>query len=486
MKKFLISLFYFNIFTLALFFQTKAQNDFLIQSSRIIPQSYYSNPALMPQCKIHIGFPGLSSLYAGFGHIGFNANDAISNNISDSVDINKESLLKKLAKNNYIFTSVNEELLSFGFKVKKRHYFNFSLMTHAAFRFSYSKDLMRFGLYGNGALLDENLNIGNFHANVNLYNELALGYTYKLDKSWTFGSRLKLLAGMANVNTKRSDISLQTESEFFDITATSDILINTNGLQYLTDTNNKEIDPKEFLNFKNLGVGLDFGAFYELNSEISLGLSVLDLGFINWKSNPMNIKSKERGSSFTFDGFTIKEFVNLAKDSSITEDIIDTLISTFNVDSTYNSYNTFLNTQINASAYYKITKRDQLLYVIRAKFYDGGIHPSFHLSYLRKFGNIWHVMAAYSIENRNFTNLGVGSSLKLGPVQFYLLTDNVLGPIIWNKYTWTTKSKDEFGNQVTKQEKITVPRNWKNMNFHFGINLLFGCKPKKYNPPLMR
>jgi hypothetical protein len=200
----------------------------------------------------------------------------------------------------------------------------------------------------------------------------------------------------------------------------------------------------------------------------------------------MNIKSKEKGSSFTFDGFTIKEFVNIMKDSSITKNLGDTLISIFNIDSSYNSYKSFLNTQINGSAYYKITKKDQLLYVIRAKFYDGGIHPSFHLSYLRKFGHIWHVMMSYSIENRNFTNLGLGSSLKLGPVQLYLLTDNVLGPVIWNKYTWTTKSKDEFGNQTIKEEKITVPSNWKNMNLHFGINLLFGCKPKKYNPPLLQ
>ncbi|NLL27670.1 MAG: hypothetical protein GX259_02645 [Bacteroidales bacterium] len=486
MNKFLIYLFYFNFFILALFFQATAQNDLLIQSSRIIPQSYYSNPALTPQCRIHIGLPGLSSLYVGSGHTGFNAKNVISNNISDSVEINTKSLLKSLGKNNYIFTNINEELLSFGFKVKKRHYFNFSLMSHAYFRFSYPKELIKFGLYGNGTLLDEQLDIGNFRANINLYNELALGYTYKLDNTWSFGSRVKFLSGMANINTKRCDISLYTESEFYDITATSDILINTNGLQYLTDTNNKEIDPKEFLNFKNLGVGLDFGAFYKLNSEISLGLSVLDLGFINWKSNPMNIKSKEKGSSFTFDGFTIKEFVNIMKDSSITKNLGDTLISIFNIDSSYNSYKSFLNTQINGSAYYKITKKDQLLYVIRAKFYDGGIHPSFHLSYLRKFGHIWHVMMSYSIENRNFTNLGLGSSLKLGPVQLYLLTDNVLGPVIWNKYTWTTKSKDEFGNQTIKEEKITVPSNWKNMNLHFGINLLFGCKPKKYNPPLLQ
>ena len=43
-------------------FQLKAQNDMIIHGMNIIPQSHYSNPAFMPQCRWHIGMPVLSSL----------------------------------------------------------------------------------------------------------------------------------------------------------------------------------------------------------------------------------------------------------------------------------------------------------------------------------------------------------------------------------------------------------------------------------------
>ena len=52
--------------------------------------------------------------------------------------------------------------------------------------------------------------------------------------------------------------------------------------------------------------------------------------------------------------------------------------------------------------------------------------------------------------NKSYTNLGLGVALKGGPVQLYIVTDNVLGMIF--------------------------PQNTKSIQFHFGINLLFGKK----------
>ncbi len=467
-----------------------AQNDMIIQSMNIIPQSYYTNPAFIPQCKIHTGIPGLTSLYLAGGHNGFNTKNVLDINVLDSVVIDMESMLGSLKKNNYLFMDLNEELLSFGIRVKDKHYFNLSVTERMFFRLSYPKDLFEFAFYGNGALLDEKLEIGNFRVNASHYREYALGYSLVFDNKWTFGARGKVLFGKANINTKKTDITFETESEFFDITVTSDILVNTNEIHNLTDTTegqgaNADNYIREYmLNGQNLGLGLDLGATYKYDDKLTLGLSVTDIGFISWKSDPMNLQSKNPGGSFTYDGIDITEFVN-QEDSLLEQKLdntLDSIAEIFEIDTLYNKYKSMLNTRIHASAFYAVTPKDRISALARIHFYDKGVHPSISLGYTHKFGDIWHVTGTYSVANRNFTNFGLGFSLKLGFFQVYLLTDNVFGPIIWNRFLWTSNDSE---SGVMTDNSLTVPRNWKYMNMHFGINFVFGCKPPKDYVPII-
>jgi hypothetical protein len=468
-------------------FRLSAQNDMTIHSMQIIPQSYYNNPALIPTCKIHVGFPGLSSLYVDGGHTGFNAKNVLSTNRFDSVEVDMEGFLNSLSKNNYLFMDLNEEILSFGFKFKQKHYFNFSLTEKAFMRFSYPKDLMEFVYRGNGALLDQDVMIGNLRLNAAHYREYAFGYSMDYDDKWNFGARAKLLFGKMNINTARTDISFYTESEFFDITVTSDALVNMCIPYELTDTlDDTELDAKEYMmNKKNFGLGFDLGATYKYTDKWTFGLSVIDLGFIKWKDEDdvINLVSHNPGGSFTYDGVDIADFFN-EEDSVIEQKLdntIDSIVEIFKIDSTYNPYKTMLNTRIYASAFYDLTPKDRFSGLARIHFYDKGIHPSFSLAYQRKFGNILRLTGSYSIAHRNFANLGIGFALNLGPMQLYMVTDNVLAPIIWNKYSWT----EEADNGDISIENVTVPRNWKYMNFHFGINVAIGCKPPKDYVPII-
>ena len=267
-KLILLSAIFMSFFSL----QSFAQNDLTIHSMQIIPQSYYNNPALIPTCNIHVGVPGLSSLYLEGGHTGFNAHNVISINRFDSVEVDMENFLNKLSKNNYVYTSVNEEILSFGFKIKKKHYFNFSLTEKMFFRFSYPKDLVEFVYRGNGALLDQDVMIGNLRLNASHYREYAFGYSMDFNEKWNFGARTKLLFGKMNVNTQKSDISFYTESNFFDITVTSDVVANWCIPEALTDTlDATELDAKEYLlNKQNFGLGFDLGATYKYNDKLTL------------------------------------------------------------------------------------------------------------------------------------------------------------------------------------------------------------------------
>jgi len=92
-----------------------------------------------------------------------------------------------------------------------------------------------------------------------------------------------------------------------------------------------------------------------------------------------------------------------------------------------------------------------------------------------------HLYYEGPVQNHNFTNFGLGFSLKLGFFQLYMMSDNIFAPIIWNRYSWT-ETRD--GGEIV-DNKITVPSNWKYMNFHFGMNFVFGCKPPKDYVPII-
>lgn len=456
----------------------KAQNDLIIHGLNIIPQSTYINPSFVPQCKIHVGFPALSSFYLDLGHNGFNAHHVLSKTQQDSVIINMNSLLDKLKQNNILFTDFNLELFSFGFKIKQKHYFNFYMAEKLGFRLYYPRDLIEFVYKGNGALLNQQMHIGRFSFNLWHYREYALGYTYLWQNNIYLGGRLKLLYGKANFHTQELDVSLTTASPFFDITAQADIDLRTSGLLGYDSTN--EFNPAKYImNKKNFGMGLDLGATYKYNDKFTFAASVVDFGYIRWKDNTTNLVSHNPNATFTFSGIDISDFVG-DRDSTDTinmEDklnaIVDSIVDIFKIDTNYNAYTTMLNTKIHLSGFYQLTKNDKISAILRIWFYDKRFHPALSISYLRRLGNIFNISASYSITNSNYANIGLGFSLKPGFWQIYLLTDNILAPFIWNKYI--------FNNGNTS---LTLPRDWKYMNFHFGMNLVFGCKPPKDYIPI--
>lgn len=454
-----------------------SQSDMTVFPMQIIPQSNSMNPALIPTCRLHIGFPALSSIMLNVGHTGFNPHNVLSINSKDSVEFDMTAMLDQLAKNNYVNFSTSMEILSFGFKLKKKHYINFSLNEKAYMRVSYPKDMMDFIYQGNGALLGKEIQFAP-QVNASYYHDLSFGYALEYNTKWTFGAHAHLLFGVANLNFKRSDISLTTADNMFDITAQSDVLINFNVPEEARDTlDNTKPDWAEFAKgTKNKGIALDLGALYKYNDKLTLGLSVTDLGFISWAGSPMNLVSRDPNGTFTYSGVDITEFLNStdSANNAFLDNTLDSIYDIFRIDSTYNNYKTWLNSRVYASAFYQLTPKDRVTAIARTEFYNKSVHPAFQISYNRKFGKILNLTGSYSIANRSFSNLGFGMAITAGFFQVYVSTDNILAPFVWNKYQW------DNGNG-----SLTLPRNMKNMNFHFGLNFVFGCKPPKDYVPII-
>ena len=432
-----------------------SQQDLTINLMPIIPQSNYTNPAFKPTPKWYIGFPALSSFYIGVGHSGFTYRDAIRRRSDDSLVLGMDDMIAKLGKTNYLSANINEEILSFGFKQKK-NFFNFSITEKISFRFSYPRDLILLAWKGNGQFIGNTIDFSGVGINASCYTEYALGYARDINNKIIIGGRLKYLQGQANVYTERNKANVNINEDDFAHEAQTDFLVN---VSLPEDNNNDGFDVVKYLmNSPNKGYGIDLGGSYKLNDKFSFGASVLDLGYIYWKSDVRNYASS---GSFTFDGIDINQF--LKSDSAGNDEIdhiLDSLADIFKIEETKNSYRSLLTTKLYLTGIYSLTPHDKVGLLIRNEFFNKSIHPALTVSYNKWFFNMLSATASYSIMNRSYMNLGFGLALNLGPFQTYVLTDNFYC--------------------------LLAPERTRNVNVHFGFNFIFGYKIKKVGERLFQ
>ncbi len=428
--------------------QSKAQQDFTLYNMSVVPQRTAMNPAFKPATgKIVIGLPMLSSQYLNVSNSGFKYSDVIRHRSDDSLYVDFDNLLSKLATNNYLSVTYQPDIFSFGVVVKK-NYISFNITEKVDVRFRYPKNFMEFIWKGNGAMLDKDLNF-NFGLNFSHYREYALGAAREINDKLSVGVKLKYLYGMENLYTKKSDITLSTASKDFAITAKANIEINSSGLD--DDSTDFSVSNYAFKR-KNNGAGIDLGGVYKATEKFTLSASVLDLGFIKWSNAPTNYVSHDENSRFTYNGLELNQIIN--SDSSNTKDIGkvlgDSLSKIFKIDTLHNSYTTKLSTQFYLGANYNVTENGTAGVLLYGQVFDKSVHPGISFSYNQKFFKWLSVSASYSAYNRSFGNLGLGAALTGGPVQLYIVTDNVFGMIL--------------------------PQNTKNIHLHFGINIILGRK----------
>lgn len=442
-------------------FNSIAQDDMTIYSLRTLPQRHYDNPAFMPEYKYHFGImPLTSSNYSSISNSGFKADDLIRpNNTNDSLYLDVENTIDKLAKKNYLMLNQHVEWLSFGFKIKQTQYINFAISDRIKSRYTYPSDFVSLVALGNAQFIGSIANLDGIGIDLIHYREFALGYTNQIDSKLTMGARGKLLFGLSNMWTKSSNLSLAVNEDYYDLTANSNIEVYTSApekvYEIIDDTTNSvkilNSDIEDYLlNFGNPGFGIDIGFDYRITDSWSISGSILDLGYIFWRTGTRKYSSVNK--SFTYRGIDITELVK--NDSLNVEDymnnLVDSISEIFKIEETNVNYSSPLNPKIYLSSCYNITEKDRAIAVFRADFYENSIHPAFTFAYNRTFDKVLDFSISYSYMNRDFLNLGIGSSVKFGAFQIYLISDNLLAAI--------------------------VPYHTKNINVHFGCNFVFNYK----------
>jgi hypothetical protein len=203
----------------------------------------------------------------------------------------------------------------------------------------------------------------------------------------------------------------------------------------------------------NGGWGLDMGATYQAGDRLQFGLSVQNLGVINWKSGAREYRVNK--ASVEFDAFGEEDIEN---ESERFENAMDQISESFKpVESDIAGYRTGMPTRLYFNTTYQLHRSVHASGILFTEVYQGRLMPGVTAAIHKDFGRRLGAAFSYTAINGSYANLGTGLSFRLTPFQLYVVTDNVLAGLDY--------------------------KNARNANVRLGMNLMFGTTKKQSKLP---
>lgn len=429
-------------------FCLQAQIETTLPTLTATHQATYINPAILPAYSTSIGTPVLSGFGFNLGLNGLNARTAL-NSIDTGKFFSVPMFYDNLKGDNIeIDMAVNYEIFHVRFKSKK-WYYGINLNVRNITNVRLSKEFIGLVANGNDFYAGSAWDVSSTAVTNIAFNELGFNMARNYDR-FNVGGRVKLYQGIGVAQTKDFTLKLnQPKTPTEEISIVAGGIINTASIGLLTDSINgrkatddeKELNEKNLYSMGNLGAGIDLGLTYDINNRLTVGASIVDFGFINWTNNVYNYGIND--VDVRTNGLNDKQL----EDNNEQEAYLDSLFNLLKPKVSNNSFTTFMPWRFYLTANYNLNKRNTIGAIIQGRYLLGSILPAYTLSYAHKFGDGFHLTANYSIIGNSYANVGLGWSLKMGPVQWYLVQDNILAYF----------SPDQF--QV--------------LSFRMGLNLVF-------------
>ena len=427
----------FFLFFLA-FFISNGQNKQVLYDFAGLPQTLLINPGAEVRNKFHFGFPLFSQVAVQGGITAFSAYDIIADN---GIDINAKinEVVQDFGKAEFVEVNQQIEALSGGFRLNENNYLSFGYYQEFNFLAKIPRDVIDL-IYEGNTDINRQYSINKLSARAELLGVFHIGISKEINKKWQVGARAKLYSSALNVNSKHTKGSLKTtygtnniyEQQLNDI----DFLAQTSGVLIDdTDVLTPSYFVKKMLLGGNLGLGVDLGFTHHLDKQWTVSGSAIDLGFIY---NTQDVESYGLKGDFKVDG------INLNFDEDNPTDYWNDLRDRFNeevvLDTITSSYVSTRPLKLYAGLNYTFGKKlDDCRFDMRPGLYSnkvgfqlfstvGSVHSylAATLFFERWFSKYFQAKVTYTVDPYSFSNLGAGLSIQLGPVNIYLLADNLL------------------------------------------------------------
>ncbi|MDW3212268.1 MAG: DUF5723 family protein [Reichenbachiella sp.] len=410
------------------------------------------NPAFFPEGKTFVGLPVISGISIDYnGPVSYE--DAITTNELGEREWDIDNFVNNAKKRNYVSMEADISTLHVAWRKSPTQGYSIFIRERVGARGFYGENVVKTAWRGNTAIVGDEIDLSRTALDVRYYREYGFGVWKSIpNRAINIGVRVKFLNGMISaVTDNKFDGSVgfeeNTYNANFDLQGAT---VNTSGLN-LIDSDDL---TSHMISNGNLGAGIDIGAHWKINKELSAAVSVNDLGFIHWKVDPENYLLAD--TTFRFTG------IDLADVSNFEDAYLDTLKNALQDTTLYRAYTTGLNTTSYASLMYQLTPNDRFTGTIAAHIVRGNFRMIYSAAYTRKVGRALNVSANVSRIPQQGIDLGLAAAVNFGSCQIYMASDKLLR--VWD---------------VTKIDAV---------DFRFGFNLVFngkGKSPKDDNSDLM-
>ncbi len=276
-----------------------------------------------------------------------------------------------------------------------------------------SDDFIQLAAYG----FSDSFALSNEKILATSYTEIGFGYTHQFfNNRLAVALRLKSLNGRSHAKIQDNasfSVDIDPITSFWNVQA-SNATLHTAGIE----------DPEyEDLSLftENKGFAMDLGATYAITDKLTLELAVNDIGSIHWTENVKNYHLEDSEG-------TIYSGIDLNTDNSIEEEIEDALNEVIGSSETAEPFTTKLAVKTFFSARYQLTPKNTLV----AAFFNNShalldSKPSYSIGYQRTLNKTTFGILARGGGPQNSVSLGANAILRLGFLQFYAATDNLVG-----------------------------------------------------------
>jgi hypothetical protein len=459
MKKILI------VFNLFLAVNCFSQNKQILYNFTSVPQSLLTNPGSDFKYDWYIGVPLLSGISANAGSTGVSAYDLFANNGVD-FNIKLRNAVFSTTRKDHVAINQQLEIFNGGVKIERQDediYVSFGMYQEFDV-FGYApKDLAILALDGNRDYLGKIFNLGDLNLKAESLSVFHLGFHKNISKNFIFGARAKIYSSIFNVSSTKNSgyvYTIPSSTGIYEQQIYSQLQLNTSGVARYNDENAdidvaKDVTNRALLG-GNLGLGLDAGFTYYPKKNIEITASVIDVGFI---------RHTKEVESYSLKGlYNYRGVVPSFSSGQSVDNIFQEFQKAIPLETLNSKYTTWRPAKFNSSIQFSFDEErpeecdclNQNLETIFKSAIGAQLFMmttpriplvAFTTYYRRKIFKALQMKATYTLDSYSYKNIGLGLSSNFGPVNFYVLADNLL------EYSDVTKANS--------------------LSFQLGLNVIF-------------
>lgn len=419
-----------------------------------VGEFHMANPSAYQPYRAVVGIPGIGMQSTYVHNSSFDLAPVISSGLNGNESI--EYILDNVSEGDRLLIDQTMDIAYVGFRTGKG-FWSLGVQVKNQVSFEYPVEILNLAYYGS-VPLNGQINMSNNETTLNSYLTYHVGYQHELmDGKMRVGGRLKYLSGLAHMSSTRTDLQGTFNSDVW----TFNTDIETRVATVLNVDDPEFTGVNTFLFSDNKGYAFDLGVSYEVMPNLEVSIAALDIGSVTWSTNTRTYASK---GQYTWEGveYSYGEEGSMNGDS-ILNDIVDAL----NFQETAGgSFTQALPRSYMAGARYQLHPKHGFGATYQLNQWGDRTFNTFGVSYIGNWSKWFSFYANYAVIDGDNLNVGVGFSLNLGPIQLYLLTDDVMSAQLSKDLNMANirfgmnvalYRKDLKGYEVAKEPALIAP-----------------------------